>query len=125
SEKAAIIVERTTAAVIGPQVPEVNSVIEGRISDIRKNELKVVRVNAADALPYELGLKGKHQIENAKIAAELAKLLATEFDISEASIRRGLANARHPGRLEYAGKLLFDGAHNIAGARVLKEFLVQ
>src|SRR5690606_16176132 len=65
----------------------------------------------------------KHQIENAKIAVELAKILSAHFYISEAAIHRGLANARHPGRLEYSGDFLFDGAHNVGGALALRDFL--
>src|SRR5690606_1631187 len=122
-EKAAIIGERTTAAVIGPQLPEVHSVIDGRVSGIENRAFRVVRVEAGAALPYEIGLQGIHQIENAKIAVELAKLLAKGFDVPEVAIRRGLVNARHPGRLEYAGNILYDGAHNIGGALALRDFL--
>ena len=122
-EKAAIIGESTTVAVIGPQLPEVNIAIDDRLDDIRNPELKIVRINAAGSMPYELGLKGKHQVENAKIAVELARILAKEFDISETAVRLGLTNARHPGRLEYAGNTLYDGAHNIGGAKALRDFL--
>src|SRR5690606_15419142 len=78
-EKAAIIGERTTAAVIGQQVPEVNSVINDRLSGIENRQLRVARDEAGSAYPYELGLKGNHHFENAKIAFELARLLAKEF----------------------------------------------
>src|SRR5690606_22838194 len=44
AEKAAIIGERTSAAVVGPQVPEVDSAIAGRISNIANCGLRVVRV---------------------------------------------------------------------------------
>ncbi len=51
----------------------------------------------------------------------------SDLDVSEGEdeirILDGLQNARHPGRLEYLGDFLLDGAHNPAGARVLAEFL--
>jgi dihydrofolate synthase/folylpolyglutamate synthase len=32
-------------------------------------------------------------------------------------------SARHPGRLEQVGRFLFDGAHNIGGAKALRAYL--
>ena len=78
-----------------------------------KNEYKV----------KELGLLGRHQIENAKVAILLAETLQDNFTITTQNIINGLENARHPGRLEFQGQYLFDGAHNIAGAKALREFL--
>ena len=71
----------------------------------------------------KLGLIGHHQLENAKIAILLAEILQNEFSITPKNIDRGIENARHPGRLEYVGRFLFDGAHNIAGAKALREYL--
>ena len=70
-----------------------------------------------------LGLLGQHQIENAKVAILLAETLREYFKITIENIIDGLENARHPGRLEFIGNFLFDGAHNAAGARALKDFL--
>ena len=66
---------------------------------------------------------GHHQIENAKVALLLAETLQDHFPITTENIVDGLQDARHPGRLEFSGKYLFDGAHNIAGAKALREFL--
>ncbi|MFN3330644.1 MAG: glutamate ligase domain-containing protein, partial [Pyrinomonadaceae bacterium] len=38
-------------------------------------------------------------------------------------IAEGLAKARHKGRLEFIGRFLFDGAHNVAGAKSLRQFI--
>ena len=65
------------------------------------------------------------------LAGELAKYGADKvyvaddaiFTISEDAMRQGLARARHPGRLEYIGNLLLDGAHNVAGAKALGAYL--
>ncbi len=70
-----------------------------------------------------LGLVGRHQVENAKIAITLAHLLEGCFSISDDDISIGLKTARHPGRLEWIGQYLLDGAHNVGGARALREYL--
>ena len=69
------------------------------------------------------GLPGRYQTENAALALAAAEVLAgTGFTIREEAMRRGLAAARWPGRMETVpGRppLLFDGAHNAAGAAAL------
>jgi dihydrofolate synthase / folylpolyglutamate synthase len=70
-----------------------------------------------------LGLAGRHQIENAKVAVGVAKLLREHLSISDEHIRTGLVSARHPGRLESIGEFLFDGAHNVGGAKALRAYL--
>ncbi|MGH9785637.1 MAG: bifunctional folylpolyglutamate synthase/dihydrofolate synthase [Terriglobia bacterium] len=77
-------------------------------------------------LAVELGLRGRHQVENALAAIATARELARMgFPIADEHIRSGLAAARWPGRLElfHDGPLVFlDGAHNPAGARALARF---
>ncbi len=71
-----------------------------------------------------LGLSGKHQIENAKVAILLAESLQKKgFSINPSNIKNGLENAVHEGRLEFSNGILFDGAHNLAGAKALREYL--
>ena len=73
-----------------------------------------------------LALKGAHQVSNAALA--LACLELSPFKLEEAALRRGLGEARWPGRLEYfEGKppVLLDGAHNPAGVETLKLALEQ
>jgi len=76
-----------------------------------------------------LSLLGRHQRINALLAvAATARLPGIEERISEAAIRRGLAETRWPGRCEVAGErptLLLDGAHNPASARALRHFLLE
>jgi len=76
-----------------------------------------------------LGLRGKHQIENAATAVHLIDALRTRgFEISDQAMIEGLEKAVHPGRLELLGNspaFLLDGAHNPAGARALRDFLDQ
>ena len=67
---------------------------------------------------------GRHQAANAALAIAVAEILDDEFfDISEMDISLGLETAVHPGRLEFFDGVLFDGAHNPAGARALADFL--
>ncbi len=70
-----------------------------------------------------LGLNGRHQLENAKVAILIAETLQDNFPINATNIIDGLQNARHPGRLEFSDRYLFDGAHNAAGAKSLRDFL--
>jgi dihydrofolate synthase/folylpolyglutamate synthase len=74
-----------------------------------------------------LGLRGRHQTTNALTAIALAETLRERgFAITRAAIIRGVESAKHPGRLELwqgAPRFLFDGAHNPASARALREYL--
>jgi len=85
---------------------------------------------AADRDEYEdvqLGLRGRHQIDNALVAIALAEALRERgFAITRAAIIRGVETATHPGRLEISEgqpRILFDGAHNPAAARALRVYL--
>jgi dihydrofolate synthase/folylpolyglutamate synthase len=74
-----------------------------------------------------LGLRGRHQITNVSVALRLAESLRDRgFRISGAAITHGIEAANHPGRLELCAgppRMLFDGAHNPAGARALRDYL--
>ena len=142
AEKAAIIHEGSTA-VIAPQTAEALKVIldrceevkvtpvfkcSGRIEEVSKDgRCKVTFGTPHDT--YEsvwLGLRGRHQIENAGVAIQLAEILRARFPITRESIIEGLESASHPGRLELFGDkpaFLLDGAHNPSGAQALHEFL--
>jgi dihydrofolate synthase / folylpolyglutamate synthase len=115
-EKAAII-RPGVEAVIGKQQPEAMAVLL-RCCE----ETGVVPILADDLNGYEkvrLGLRGRHQIDNAAVAIRVAELLR----VPHAAIVSGLENAQHPGRLELISNFLLDGAHNPAGGRALREYL--
>ncbi len=135
AEKAATIRPYATV-VIGEQKPEAMKVIEAVCVDFRVTPTLTREVGTTcdsgwlkfdtPKARYEmknLGLAGRHQIENASVAILLAEELQDKFNITDENIVNGLQNARHPGRLEFQGNFLFDGAHNVAGARVLVEYL--
>jgi len=70
--------------------------------------------------PGPVGLRGAHQRGNAALAAAALRALAgAGVRVSEEDLRRGLAGAAWPGRLEELGGVLLDGAHNPQGAAAL------
>jgi dihydrofolate synthase / folylpolyglutamate synthase len=74
-----------------------------------------------------LSLAGEHQTRNAALAVMTTENLKS-IRIKGRDIRRGLAKARWPGRLdEYdsSRRTLMDGAHNPEGAQLLREYLVE
>jgi dihydrofolate synthase/folylpolyglutamate synthase len=76
-----------------------------------------------------LNLLGRHQYGNAGLALAVLELLTrTGFEIKETDIREGLLETRWPGRLERVPqdpRVILDGAHNPAAARILAETLKQ
>ena len=79
-----------------------------------------------------VGLLGRHQAANAAVTLAVIDALAQRWGIvvDEATVRRGLASARWPGRLELLDggtvglrRVLLDGAHNPAGAAALAQAL--
>jgi dihydrofolate synthase/folylpolyglutamate synthase len=121
-----VIMERCDACGVKPAFSECQVEVPGALDTGR---LRVTFETKRDS--YEnvtLGLRGRHQITNASVAIALAETLRESgFPISRAAIIEGLESARHAGRLELrevgSKSILFDGAHNAAGARALREFL--
>src|SRR5713101_1492787 len=78
------------------------------------------RIELAPPLP------GRFQVRNALAALAAARLLAERgFPVDDASIARGIAAVRWPGRLERLRDrpaVFLDGTHNPAGARELLAF---
>jgi dihydrofolate synthase/folylpolyglutamate synthase len=84
----------------------------------------VVDEAAIAAVPAALGLAGVHQRANAAAALAAIDALGAAglVRIPDEARARGLAAARHPGRLETvaeAPRVILDGAHNPHGARAL------
>lgn len=144
-EKAAII-RPGTRAVVAPQEPEAAEVILRRCREcgvephFATEEIEVeeagadgrlrvrLRTARAEYAGVRLALRGRHQLTNAATAIALAELLAAEgFAISREHVVEGLETAEHAGRLELderqQPRVLYDGAHNAAGARALRAYL--
>ena len=148
AEKAAIIMDQTTCVVIGAQTESVIRLLKERCHEVGVvpfseqgysawsvigGEGDLVNINLTLGVypQVELGLKGRHQIENAHTAIQLAQALIYHFvifppdDDEEYYVIEGLRRARHSGRLESDGLYLFDGAHNVGGAKALAEYLTE
>jgi dihydrofolate synthase/folylpolyglutamate synthase len=133
AEKAAII-HKGSEVVVGEQEPEAMEIILERCRALGVGPILTTtggitsNIESVSAMPPSvvfptLGLAGRHQFENAEIAIALASVLREYFSISNDDILMGLRDARHPGRLEWIGRYLLDGAHNIGGARALRKYL--
>jgi dihydrofolate synthase/folylpolyglutamate synthase len=76
-----------------------------------------------------LGMRGRHQVDNAVLAIEAAEALRGRgVPISRAAILHGLERVHWPGRLELllgVPPVLLDGAHNPAGAAALASYLAE
>jgi dihydrofolate synthase/folylpolyglutamate synthase len=142
-EKAAIIRPKVTAVVapqpqaalevilrqcesvdVLPRIDECEPKILGATSDGR---MRVAFETSRDSYPEVLlGLRGRHQVTNVALAIQVAESLCERgFQMPRQAIIQGIEQARHPGRLELRDgqpRLLFDGAHNPAGACALREY---
>ena len=143
AEKAAIIRE-DTKVIIASQPKEAKCVIIGKCHEkqiepiwattnikIKKQDLEYGNAYIAanfttpnDNYPdIVLGLRGRHQLTNASLAIGIAETLREfDFKVSNQDICVGLQNTKYKGRLEFYKGILFDGAHNVAGAKALAEY---
>jgi dihydrofolate synthase / folylpolyglutamate synthase len=144
AEKAAII-KSGARAVIGRQLfPEAIKVLWQRCAEVgvdpvfaaQIKDLKVIdfgrtffryRTHQGNEYVVEAGLRGRHQADNAALAIEACEAISQAgVAIPREAIISGLSKVVWEGRLEFITgnpALLLDGAHNRAGARVLKDFL--
>ncbi len=140
------IVHEGSTVIVAPQPTEVRDVIDAHCAkhgvtprlatfeaDVRSanNRGDLVVTLRTDNDVYEtvrLSLRGRHQVTNAAVAVGIAEALNEVYGsgIPRAAVIAGLENALLPGRLEWENgerQFLFDGAHNMAGARALRLFL--
>lgn len=142
AQKAGIIKKGCHVAVMG-QCAEVMEVISRRAGELGC-PLTVADCGGARHVHYglekqsfdykgfkklEITLAGKHQIDNALLALEVLDALGGRgFPVTEEKLRRGMAEAKWPGRFTILGKkpwFIVDGAHNEDGARRLVQSLEQ
>jgi len=136
SEKAQIIHSDSSVAV-SSQPPEAAAVINARCAEFgieprRADTIRAEEQNgrvsffsrSAEYLNVKLGLAGRHQVDNARTAVAAAEMLAAKgVELGAEAVVRGLEKATHKGRLEYFEGMLFDGAHNVSGAKALADYL--
>ncbi|MEE3715599.1 folylpolyglutamate synthase/dihydrofolate synthase family protein [Tumidithrix elongata RA019] len=89
-----------------------------------------------EGITYPLPLLGKHQLMNSAIALGTIQALRTQgWEIPESAVTEGMRRTQWLGRLQWVEyqqssggqkrthKLLIDGAHNVAAAEYLREFV--
>jgi len=114
-EKAGIIKPRIPV-VSAPQRAEAEVVIRQRAEEC---DARLQFVND----PWtktRVALCGEHQKMNAALA--IAALQATDIQVSDDAIARGLSSVEWPARFQiWNERIVIDGAHNPAGARILAQ----
>ncbi|MBW4514482.1 MAG: bifunctional folylpolyglutamate synthase/dihydrofolate synthase [Timaviella obliquedivisa GSE-PSE-MK23-08B] len=123
-EKAGILKPRCPA-VIAPQPAEAEAVLQARLSELN---CPVTWVDPEASRRYSLSLPGEHQLINAALAIATFHILQQQgWKITEDHIVQGLATAQWQGRLQWMQwrhhNLLIDGAHNPAGAKMLRRYI--
>ncbi len=140
AEKAGIITPMSTL-VLGEADPDLapiflnrvpqHSVIRDRDFLVRANTLAVggrlidLTTRLARYDDVFLSLHGAHQGDNAACALAAAEAYVGEA-LADDVVRDAFANVTSPGRLEIVGRnplVILDGAHNVAGAQVLRSAL--
>lgn len=120
-EKAGIL-KPSCPAVIAPQPAEAEAVLKARLAAL---DCPVTWVDPEVSRSYSLSLPGEHQFINAALAIATFHILQKKgWKISEDHIIQGLATTEWKGRLQWTQwrnhNLLIDGAHNPAGAKMLR-----
>jgi len=140
------------AGIIKPGVPLVTGVLQRRVLELFEQRCREVqapiyvrgrdfqaRGKGEGRFVYHglsrkdhdltLNLMGRHQYGNAALALAVLELLnLAGLKVPETAIREGLNQTRWPGRLELVSqdpRVLLDGAHNPAAARILAQTLKQ
>jgi dihydrofolate synthase/folylpolyglutamate synthase len=145
AEEKAGIIKRGARAVIGRQQYEaagevlMRHCLEENVLPVFANQPANIEADEFGLVSFDyessksnysrirLGLRGRHQADNASAAIEAAELLPElGVSIPREAIIKGLRQVSWPGRLELIEDrppILLDGAHNPAGARALRAFL--
>ncbi len=137
SEKAGIIKPKCPV-VIAENAPEAIAALQAKATEC---DAPITWVNAAtrtaigaiwQGFDYPLPLLGNHQLINSAIAiATIQSLITQGWRISDDAIRTGMANTQWAGRLQWiefnldgkSREILIDGAHNVAAAEYLRQFV--
>jgi dihydrofolate synthase/folylpolyglutamate synthase len=140
-EKAGIIKEGRPVAVYGGNSSQALGVIRRKAkeknSQVTVSDFEAIgnvtvtetgyRFDYQNMKNLEINLFGRHQIKNACLAVDAAKIASQNgFAISSEDIRAGLEKTKWPGRMEIIGReplIICDATHNPEGARVLRDTL--
>jgi dihydrofolate synthase / folylpolyglutamate synthase len=134
TEKAGIL-KRNRPVIIGSLPPEAAQVVEDRIKLLQCPVQWTQPATYADSpyvefqgIKYPLPLLGEVQLSNSALAiATCLELRQQGWKIGDEAIAQGMANTRWLGRLQWTTwqkhRLLIDGAHNVAAARALRQYV--
>jgi dihydrofolate synthase / folylpolyglutamate synthase len=144
-EKAGIL-KSGCPAVIGELPPDAQAVVSKRLAELNCPAVWVKPAqrietesggHATSTLPlacyngleYPLPLAGEVQQMNSALAIEAVNFLRQQgWSIADAAVQTGMARAKWPGRLQWVKldgdrPLLVDGAHNVASALALRQYV--
>ncbi len=138
TEKAGII-KPGTAVVSATQESEVQKVLRDACQSVNapldfvepaqiiSRDIYGQSFAVSEGLQYETTMLGTYQIDNAAVAIAAARKLADKgYNITDESIRKGIANTKWFGRFTLLSDnppVIIDGGHNRQGAKVLRESL--
>ena len=140
-EKAGIL-KAGRPAILGPLPAEAAEVVQNKVQELNCPTQCITPAqwiaDCGDPLPwaisgeirYPLPLAGEMQLTNSAVAiATVQALRAQGWSISDEAIQLGMAKTQWPGRIQWTEwegqKLLIDGAHNPAAAKVLRQYIDQ
>lgn len=133
------ILKEGCKAVTVSQYPEVMKVLQDKCLKMRiplitaepENAARVKSMLEKQKFSYKeykdllITLAGRYQIDNAVLSLEVIRALCENgFSVSEKAVRKGLENAKWPGRFQLLHKkpvFIADGAHNRDGAKRLAD----
>jgi dihydrofolate synthase/folylpolyglutamate synthase len=139
-EKAGIL-KANCPAVIGILPPDAEAVVSSKIKELNcpaiwveaAKELKIASISDSrwakyQELEYPLPLLGEVQLINSAIAIATLQILQQQgWNIPLTAIQQGMAKTCWLGRLQWTTwrdrRLLVDGAHNPAAAKVLRQYI--
>lgn len=120
-EASEVIRRRAAECKVQPSMADYAASIEGVTADGRFTVTFQTKAERYESV--SIGLRGRHQIENAATAIRIAEALNQDgWKIPQTAIVAGIATAQHAGRLELIDSYLFDGAHNPSAAQTLLEY---
>jgi dihydrofolate synthase/folylpolyglutamate synthase len=140
-EKAGIF-KAGVPAVIGEQAPPIRSLLEECARDARARPIVVIDEeyqiedvevslrgtsftlgHGADRRQLTTRLIGAYQARNTAVAIATVAALGANYVEAAGEISSALSKVFLPGRFQQRGKIIFDVAHNPAGARTIAETL--
>jgi dihydrofolate synthase/folylpolyglutamate synthase len=138
TEKAGII-KKECPVIVGDLPQEAREVVENKIKTLNcphnwvKSAEKIIKNGENWAkyqdIEYPLSLNGDIQLQNSALAIATVKMLQNKgWNLSLETIQEGMKKARWRGRIEWVTwqqgqKILIDGAHNAASAKILREYI--